>query len=236
MTFRRKLTAALQEALAEEKALLAVLKDGQQETVGTFEDWTAKDHIAHAAEWAYRYAGIEAALQRGEETPAYGDEANREIFEKHRTASLEDVEGFAEKAQGSLIDQLSSLTDDELVAAIPGGDGSKRLRWKTFAGAGYIHVITHLDMAYLQLGDEANATRIEEQAAETLRAMDDSDDWNGRIHYNLACHYALSGATDRALSELRDALRLAPEITDWSKEDPDLESLREDPRYKALYD
>ena len=157
MILKKKLIDALQEALAEEKALLGVFRDRRQEAVGTFEEWTAKDHIAHAAEWAYRYAGIEAARQRGEETPAYGDEANREIFERYRTASAEEVTEFAEKAQKSLVDQLSSLSDDELTAAVPGSDGKERPRWRTFAGAGYIHVITHLDMAYLKLGDAAAA-------------------------------------------------------------------------------
>lgn len=51
----------------------------------------------------------------------------------------------------------------------------------------------------------------------------------------MACIYALAGKSDRALSLLGESLKLEPSLTDWSKQDADLVSLRELPAYKALY-
>jgi len=55
------------------------------------------------------------------------------------------------------------------------------------------------------------------------------------VRYNLACCYALAGQAEKAMDALREALRLAPDLTEWSKQDPDLVSLRERPDYQSLY-
>jgi tetratricopeptide (TPR) repeat protein len=53
----------------------------------------------------------------------------------------------------------------------------------------------------------------------------------GVVQYNLACHYALAGETETAIKKLREALELNPELAEWSKEDSDLASIREEPGY-----
>jgi hypothetical protein len=53
--------------------------------------------------------------------------------------------------------------------------------------------------------------------------------------YNLACFYAKTGQPAAALALLPGALRLAPDIMEWSKEDPDLVSLHTEPAYRASY-
>jgi hypothetical protein len=55
------------------------------------------------------------------------------------------------------------------------------------------------------------------------------------VRYNLACHYALSGQKERAISGLREALTLNPDLTEWSKQDPDFVPLRQEAGYQALY-
>jgi hypothetical protein len=72
--------------------------------------------------------------------------------------------------------------------------------------------------------------------AETLMGIEESPGWQGVAVYNLACFYALSGQRDNAISGLQDALRLNPALTDWSKQDPDFDSIREDPAYLAIYE
>jgi quercetin dioxygenase-like cupin family protein len=59
---------------------------------------------------------------------------------------------------------------------------------------------------------------------------------SGSLHYNLACLEALGRRRDAALASLRKALELRPEVTEWAREDPDLESLRDDPEFRALVD
>ena len=53
--------------------------------------------------------------------------------------------------------------------------------------------------------------------------------------YNTACQHALSGQKATAIAELRQALKLNPGLTEWSKEDSDLVSLHEEADYQALY-
>ena len=36
-------------------------------------------------------------------------------------------------------------------------------------------------------------------------------------------------------AELAEALRLNPDLIEWSKQDSDLDSIRDDPAYQALY-
>ena len=52
--------------------------------------------------------------------------------------------------------------------------------------------------------------------------------------YNLACSYALLGMTDRAFEALERALRLGYGHIHHLRRDPDLKSLRRDPRFARL--
>ena len=52
--------------------------------------------------------------------------------------------------------------------------------------------------------------------------------------YNLACSYALLGMADRAFEALERALRLGYGHIHHLRRDPDLKSLRRDPRFTRL--
>jgi tetratricopeptide (TPR) repeat protein len=52
--------------------------------------------------------------------------------------------------------------------------------------------------------------------------------------YNLACSYAVLGMTDPAFSALQRALELGYRYFDHLRRDPDLKSLRRDPRFVRL--
>lgn len=53
--------------------------------------------------------------------------------------------------------------------------------------------------------------------------------------YNLACAYAVTGRADRALALLSEALRLDSDLVETSKHDPDLDTLRDDPAFQAIF-
>jgi serine/threonine protein kinase/tetratricopeptide (TPR) repeat protein len=67
--------------------------------------------------------------------------------------------------------------------------------------------------------------------AERARAIDPED---AGVVYNVACLYALEGKADEAIACLEQALHAGFGAKDWIAHDPDLDSLREDPRFKAL--
>jgi tetratricopeptide (TPR) repeat protein len=56
----------------------------------------------------------------------------------------------------------------------------------------------------------------------------------GTLHYNLACVEARLGNTDAALEHLAEGLKERPDLVAGAKEDPDLESLRDETRFAAL--
>lgn len=53
-------------------------------------------------------------------------------------------------------------------------------------------------------------------------------------HYNLACSHALLGRVEEALGNLEHAVRLGYDDDRFMAEDEDLESLREEQRFRAL--
>ncbi|MHC4224336.1 MAG: TPR end-of-group domain-containing protein [Planctomycetota bacterium] len=55
-----------------------------------------------------------------------------------------------------------------------------------------------------------------------------------RVRYNLACSCALSGRVDEALEVLAAACELGFEDLNLMRKDTDLDSLREDPRYREV--
>ena len=54
------------------------------------------------------------------------------------------------------------------------------------------------------------------------------------VRYNVACMFAIEGVKDRAIECLQDAVRAGFAHRDWVENDPDLDSLRDDPRFQAL--
>ncbi len=54
------------------------------------------------------------------------------------------------------------------------------------------------------------------------------------IHYNLACSYSIVGKIDQAIETLEHAVALGYHDSTYLQRDPDLDSIRRDPRYLAL--
>jgi adenylate cyclase len=68
-----------------------------------------------------------------------------------------------------------------------------------------------------------------------LSSLDESETWQGNQRYNLACFYALHNRPQQAIDLLEESFAKNSALIDWSKEDSDLDSLRELPRFQALY-
>ena len=73
--------------------------------------------------------------------------------------------------------------------------------------------------------------------AEVKRVLSDElDRYDDRevILYNLACAEARLGETEAAIEHLRESLAARPDFADLAREDEDLESLRDDPRFGEI--
>ena len=53
-------------------------------------------------------------------------------------------------------------------------------------------------------------------------------------HYNLGCYLALSDRVDQAIDEVTIACGMNPEFRDHARDEPDLDRLRKDPRFRSL--
>jgi serine/threonine protein kinase/Flp pilus assembly protein TadD len=79
----------------------------------------------------------------------------------------------------------------------------------------------------VRLGDQPRALEYAERAL----AMDPED---GGILYNVACLFAMLGKTERCLQTLEDAVQHGCGHKEWIEHDPDLNSLRGEPRFQSL--
>jgi tetratricopeptide (TPR) repeat protein len=205
--------------------------------VGAADCWSPKDTIGHLAEWKKRRAERLEAGAEGKAPPDSEDfdRENAAIFHRYHSMGWDKVIQVSERAQSGLLRQLQALAEGDLLDPnrLPWQRGQPL--WRSIVGSGYSHPISHLAQLYIQRGETDYATQIQEEAARLVSQLDDSPAWQGVTVYNLACHYALAGLTEKAVSKLAEALRLNPELTEWSKQDTDLVSIREDPGYKALY-
>jgi TolB-like protein/Flp pilus assembly protein TadD len=92
---------------------------------------------------------------------------------------------------------------------------------------GDARAVTMGAVALSRLGERDEGLRWAERAL----AIEPED---AGVSYNVACLFALAGLADRALDCLRQAIRGGFWHRDWARNDPDLDSLRDDPRFNGL--
>ncbi len=233
MARKELLAELLAQAYEAELAYVAALADEEKAQVGTVDDWSAKDAFAHVAVWkAYRVPDMQAVIQGG--LPAQiedFDQENALIFERYRDKSWDEILAFAAETYQALVGQLEAMSEAELEMKWD----EERPLWRLIVGNGYIHPLVHVSGYYQAQGHMQRVGELTAMLGQPLLGLDDGPTWRGEIHYNQACGYALLGKTEQALAELTEALALAPNLKEWSQQDADLDSIRGEPAYQALY-
>jgi len=216
-----------------EQAFIAGVSEADSQATGTLEQWSAKDLIAHNTAWkedmARRLAG--EALLDVEDI----DAANAEIFASFQAKPWDEVIAFTQSVQGDLETAVERLEEAELEGPKPLGWGDETPAWRSIAGTACLHPLVHLSENAIERGDVQQAVRLHLDALPVLQQIDDSPAWQSNLVYNLACQYALAGDSRNAILQLGEALRLRPDLAEWSQQDSDLASLRDDSAYQALY-
>jgi tetratricopeptide (TPR) repeat protein len=220
-----------------EAAFIADLSDPERAAAGTLAEWSAKDVIAHSAAWKSFLAERIDRVRRGDPPlPSEDlDRRNAQFYAASQDKSWEAVLADAHAATDALAAQTRALTDKELNDPAWAGATDNRPIWDRIVDEGYIHPLDHIIEYYRAHGQPERADQLHEAMLHALLQVDDSPLWQGAQKYNLACYHALAGDVDQALALLKDALRLDPTLREWSEEDADLDALRDDPRYQALY-
>ena len=88
-----------------------------------------------------------------------------------------------------------------------------------------------LYLGAIELQYDGDTLRSEEWARRAVQ----SDPTNPLMLYNIGCLYAVAGKRGLALDHLERAMELGMRNRDWLMTDPDLTSLRDDPRFAALF-
>ncbi len=239
VTYKSKLIELAEHACQEEQALFARLSEEERSLRGEPDRWSPKDVIAHVAAWKERLAANLEAIARGE-SPVRRDDyeaENARIFQENRDKPWAEVLEQAAQACWRLIEQIEARGEAELESTETLPWQGERPLWRLIVGTAFLHSVQmHLSPAYGARGDKGYATELQEDGARSLGELDKSQDWQGLVRYNLACHYALVGEPERAIQGLQQALQLNPGLTEWSKQDPDFAAIREEPGYQALYE
>ena len=226
----------IEQALREEKALVAELTSAERCAEGTPEDWSAKDTVAHVGEWKARLGrSLDADEPDRQSAPGEIDAVNAGIFEQNRDLTWSDVLGLLCRGSADLVERVQMLSEASLICDHPPGGPTSEPIWRRIVGGACIHPLTHISQLRISRGQSHLAVCLIETMVESLAPLGDSPCWRGELLYDLACTCALAGESGRAVDLLAEALRLQPELIDWSRSDPDFAAIRLEPAYQALY-
>ena len=232
-----KLTELLKKGYQVEKEFIAALSDEERNAQGTFENWSARDIIAHNAYWRKHHAEDILAVLAGK-TPTHieDDQINPEVYSQYKDQSWEDVDTLVDAGMKRMGEAIAAISEDDLQREdfYPWEQGVPL--WRELVGNMYSHPVIHLSEWHIKRGNPARAAEMYQAMTSQLISLDDGPAWQGTIRYNNACSFSLLGDKETAINELREALQLNPGLTEWSKQDPDFEPIRGEAGYKALYE
>lgn len=234
---RAALIALVERGQVEEEAFRAGLSAEERAQVGTAEQWAPKEVIAHLGYWKQRQVERITAHARGETSPETADfqTLNTESWPEHARLTWEESVARSDQGTQALIAALDALPASFTPGAAAADQADQAdLLASTTLGNSLGHVGAHISDYWVSHGDMERARRTQQEIVAAIIAARLGDAQEGSARYNLACYYALHGQLADALTELRPALALRPDLISWAREDHDLDSLRADPAFQAL--
>jgi len=234
---KKELTELLDKGYQAEREFIAALLGEERDAEGSIERWTAKDTVAHNSYWRKHHAEDILAVLAGESPiEVDDDQINAGVYSQYKDQSWEEVETLVETSLKRMGEALAALSEGDLQRSdfYPWEQG--RPLWREIVGNIYTHPILHLSDWHIKRDNATRAAEMYQEMTGQLTSLDESPDWRGTIRYNNACSFSLLGDKEKAISELREALKLNPGLTEWSQQDPDFEPIRGEAGYKAIYE
>jgi len=234
-TKRDEFIKLLDYAHDEQKKVFAGLSPDVRNSSGTWEDWAPKDFLAHIMYWQ----GTDLERLDALDVPPASDgsdfqERNHKNYLRHEQRSYSDIAADAEQIYAGLLERLHRLDDEQLNASDQYPAYPKASIYGRVSGDSYAHVFEHIAKLYMKQGQKDKAIKVQQSAAERQVAYDPSPRSRGTTLYNLACFFALNDQPEEAVNYLEQAFPLRPDLAEFSKQDSDLDSLRDLPAYQAL--
>jgi hypothetical protein len=211
------------------------LTDKQKRGTGSLKKWSAKDIISHLVFWGNHFNSQVIKAKNGEKVPQAGDyydQVNDGVLIEHLNQPFTEALSDLYKSFKESMDIIKSFSADELNEQKKNEYLNDRTLIDHSLGALGWHVMHHISDFYAKNGQKKKAIAQQEEVTEKMR---DFPTWKANANYNLACFFALNGEKERAIKSLKTAFVESPDLIEWSKSDSDLDALREDADFKALY-
>lgn len=236
-TAREQVLALIDQAQSDHEAFLETTNEEDRDATGTPEQWSFKDHLAHLNFWrGVTLERLEAA-ERGETPPDTSDfqPLNEQTFERERETPWETLVARAQEQFAAARARVAHFSDEEWMDPnrYPWRNGEPLIAVMT--GNFYEHPLEHYVQVALERGETAEAFALQQANVRQMRELFGTREPYANALYNLACFYARQGEGERALDPLREALTLRPALAEWSKQDSDLDSLRDLPAFQEIY-
>jgi len=233
-----KLLDALTRAQAQLQTFADGLSDDERVAIGEATHWSAKDNVAHMAFWIGNTSAVFAAVRQGIEPPPSEDifqPINERVFAEWQARPWADTLAAAQSAYAQLIADVEHASAEDLNDAerFPSRQGQSLS--STVIGSGIAHPAEHYAQYYLEHGAPDRATATQTQAVAAIRDTFGPSEALGDAYYNLGCFYAKNGQPDDAIDLVRQSFPLHQSLIAWSRQDTDLDSLRDLPAFQALY-
>jgi len=235
-TKKSQLVGLLQSAYEAEQIYLASLTQSERLRVGQPNHWSPKDILAHIAEWKAIMVNRLKAYLQDQDGPTYPDTdaRNAEIFQDHRARSWTEVAAMLERSYAALLAEVQVVSDSQLLAPA-------RFAWQRgdplfvrIPFNAYVHPLSHIAQLYAERGDRLSGDGLVETMTRGMFTLDEAPRCQARWTYTRACYYAIVQDKSKALTGLRQAFALRPDLIARSQEDSSLQSLWNDPEYRAL--
>jgi len=211
------------------------LTEKQKEEKGSLEKWSAKDMLAHLVFWGNHFNSQAEKAKSGDKVPVAGDyfdQINDGVLIEHMEQSFSEALIELNKSFQKSTEILKSFSADELNDK----ENFEYLNGRTLIdhalGTLGWHITHHISDFYVKNGRTEKAIELQEKYTIKLR---DFPTWEANAIYNLACFFAQNGNKEKAIINLKTAFIIRPDLIKWAKNDNDLDALRNDLDFKALF-
>jgi hypothetical protein len=223
-------------SFTEQKRYLASVSDDESVLEGKQDDWSPKDVVAHVAHWDNQVANdlADPANRKSVDSVTNFDNVNARIWERYRDSTWSDIDKLVDRIHNDMVSNLRDLSEEELSDPERYEWMNGRPLWRSIVFTSFYHALQHVADLYAKRGDLVYANEIQESAADLQISLQDSDEWRGTVLYNLGCHYAITGQSEKALAKIGKGFNLYPDLKKWAPEDPDLANLRDQPLFATL--
>jgi tetratricopeptide (TPR) repeat protein len=237
MINKNQLIDIIESTISEFRVLNDIFSPRVLEQKGSQNEWMTRDDVIHCSFYINQFAD-RLAWPRDHAKEDGNDylKVNDEVWEKHQTESWQEALQMLENACRALIGALQPLSDEEL-------NDDDTFTWmgeqsvaKYIPGLVFVHGMMHIQYAYMREGMSDAAVESADKTYKVIEQLDSSDVARGRNLYNKACSYTLAGRSADAIPMVVEAVKMAPNLLEWSKQDSDLDSLRDDPQFKTIYE